>query len=82
MLLGGANVEEWGDHQEKKFFIDNAVQALIPFQGGTSGPIWGRKSESIQNLLEFCLPFGHQKNGWESSNEEKMGRQQNQKVLQ
>ena len=31
-LLGGANVEKWGDHQKKKFFIDNAVQALIPFK--------------------------------------------------
>ena len=33
-LLGGVNVGKWGDRQEKKFFIDNAVQALIPFQVG------------------------------------------------
>ena len=32
LLLGGANVEKWCDHQENKFFIDNAVEALILFQ--------------------------------------------------
>ena len=30
LLLGGANVEGRGDNQEKKFFIDNTAQALIP----------------------------------------------------
>ena len=30
LLLGGANVEGRGDDQEKKFFIDNTAQALIP----------------------------------------------------
>ena len=25
-------MEKWGDHQKKKFFIYNAVQALIPFK--------------------------------------------------
>ena len=56
MLLGGANVEEWGDHQEKKFFIDNAVQALIPFQGDI-GAYLGEEiriySESIGILFAF-----------------------------
>ena len=32
LLLGGANVEKQGDYQEKKFFIDNTVQVLIPFK--------------------------------------------------
>ena len=27
-------MEKWGDHQKKKFFIDNVVQALIPFKDG------------------------------------------------
>ena len=30
LLLGGANVERRGDDEEKKFFIDNTAQALIP----------------------------------------------------
>ena len=30
LLLGGANVEGRGEDQEKKFFIDNTAQALIP----------------------------------------------------
>ena len=46
LLLGGANVEKWGDHQEEKFFIDNAVQALIPFQ------------EGHRALLKFYAHFG------------------------
>ena len=36
-LLGGANMEIWGDDQMKKFFIDNTAWALIPF-GGISLP--------------------------------------------
>ena len=32
-------MEKWGYHQEKKFFIDNAVQDLILFKEGHSGPI-------------------------------------------
>ena len=32
LLLRGANVEKWGDDQEKKFFIDDTAQALIPFK--------------------------------------------------
>ena len=39
-------MEKWGDHQEKKFFIDNAVQALIPFQ------------EGHRALLKFYAHFG------------------------
>ena len=30
LLLGGTYVERRGDNQEKKFFIDNTAQALIP----------------------------------------------------
>ena len=30
LLLGGANMEGPGDNQEKKFYIDNTAQALIP----------------------------------------------------
>ena len=32
LLLGGANVEKRGDDQEKKFFMDNIVQALTGFK--------------------------------------------------
>ena len=32
MLLGSANLEKQGDDQKKKFFMDNTVQALIPFK--------------------------------------------------
>ena len=38
LQLGSSNVEKWVDHQRKKFFINNSVEALIPFRG-TSGPI-------------------------------------------
>ena len=31
-LLGSANLEKQGDDQKKKFFMDNTVQALIPFK--------------------------------------------------
>ena len=34
ILLGGANVKNWGDHQETKYYIDNVVQALITFKDG------------------------------------------------
>ena len=30
-------MEKWVSHQEKKFFRDNAVQALIPFKEGHRG---------------------------------------------
>ena len=33
LVLGGANVEQRGDDQEKKFFIDNTAQALTPSVG-------------------------------------------------
>ena len=29
MLLGGSNAEKWGDHQKKKFFINNSVEVVI-----------------------------------------------------
>ena len=28
--IGDSNMEKWGDHQEKKFFIDNVVQGGFP----------------------------------------------------
>ena len=31
MLLGGSYAEKRGDHQKKKFFINNSVEALISF---------------------------------------------------
>ena len=104
-LLGSANVEKWADHQKKKFFTDNAVQALIAFQEGHPGLLkvyvhlgegvlacekgrkfslkwknnaWGSYSKSIGILFVFWPS----KRRYESSNEEKMGRQQNEKVVQ
>ena len=38
-LLGGSNKKKWGDHRNKKFFINKSVKALIPFKGGTSRSI-------------------------------------------
>ena len=29
LLLGDSNAEKWGDHQKKKFFINNSVDAVI-----------------------------------------------------
>ena len=31
-VLGGSNAEKWDDHQKKKFFISNSVEALIQFK--------------------------------------------------
>ena len=45
LLLGGSNLEKWGDHQKKKFFINNSVEALIPFK------------EEHQNLLKLPVLF-------------------------
>ena len=46
LLLGSADVEKWGDHLEKKFIVDNVIQALIPFKKGIGAYrscmyIWG-----------------------------------------
>ena len=30
--LGSSNAEKWGDHQRKKFFINNSVDTLISFK--------------------------------------------------
>ena len=38
-------MEKWGDLQQKKIFIDNAVQALIPF----------KNSEGDRGLLKLHL---------------------------
>ena len=32
LLLGGSNVEKWGDHQKEKFFINNSVEAVNSFK--------------------------------------------------
>ena len=32
LQLGRSNAEKWVDHQRKKFFINNSVEALIPFR--------------------------------------------------
>ena len=37
LLLGSADVEKWGDLLEKKFIVDNVIQALIPFKKGHWG---------------------------------------------
>ena len=46
LLLEGTNAAKRGDHQ-KKFFINNAVEALIPF-----------KEEDRQGFLRLHVPFG------------------------
>ena len=32
LLLGSSNEEKWGDHQKKKFFINNSVEVVISFK--------------------------------------------------
>ena len=39
-------MRKWGDHQKKKFFIKNSVEALIPFK------------EKHQGLLKLHVTFG------------------------
>ena len=34
LLLGDSNAEKWGDHQKKKFFINNSVDAVISWNFG------------------------------------------------
>ena len=46
LWLGSSNVEKCGDHWRKKFFINNPVQALIPFK------------EKHQGLLKLHVPLG------------------------
>ena len=31
-MWGGSNEKKWGDHQKKKFFVNNSVEAVIPFK--------------------------------------------------
>ena len=38
--LGGSNAEKWGGHQ-KKFFINNSVEVLIPFKEELPVPLEG-----------------------------------------
>ena len=37
---------KWGDHQKKIFFINNSVEAVIPFK------------ENHQGLLKLHVPWG------------------------
>ena len=46
LWLGSSNVEKCGDHWRKKFFINNPVEALIPFK------------EKHQGLLKLHVPLG------------------------
>ena len=39
LQLGGSNAGKWVDHQKKKFFMNNSVEALIPFNEGYQGPL-------------------------------------------
>ena len=39
-----SNTGKWGDHQKKKFFINNSVEAVILFKVEVSGPIETRVS--------------------------------------
>ena len=32
LLLGSSNAEKWGDHKNKKFFINNSVKVVISFK--------------------------------------------------
>ena len=32
LLLRGSNVEKWGDHKKKKFFVNNSVEVVISFK--------------------------------------------------
>ena len=44
-LLGGSNVKKCGDHQKMKFFINNSVEAVIPFK------------EKHQGVLKLHVPL-------------------------
>ena len=39
LMLGESNAEKWGDHQNKKFFIDNFVKS-IKVNGGCDGRLF------------------------------------------
>ena len=39
LMLGDSNAEKWGDHQNKKFFIDNFVKS-IKVNGGCDGRLF------------------------------------------
>ena len=36
--MGGSNAQKWGDHERKKFFINNSVEGLIPSKEKHQGP--------------------------------------------
>ena len=46
LQLGGSHPKERGDHRKKKFFINNSVEALIPF------------NEEHQDLLKLQVLLG------------------------
>ena len=45
LLLGDSNLEKWNDHQNKKFFTNKSIRALIPLK------------EGYQGLLKLHVPF-------------------------
>ena len=89
LKLGGSKVEKWGDHQKKKCFKNNSVEALNQFKEEPQDPLklhvpWERRrnfhwsskitcEEAFQNILKSILSFV---GAYEDSNVEKIGRQQ------
>ena len=51
-------MEKWIDYQEKKFFIDNAVQALIPFNR-VANKSRSNKKISFSRFSSSYLKKGH-----------------------
>ena len=59
-LMGGSNIEKWGDHRNRNFFMNNSVEALVPLKEGhhvleVGGwiPVWQKMGLSPKK--EFCL---------------------------
>ena len=50
-------MEKWGDNQEKKFFIDDTAQALIPFK------------ERHKSLLKLHVRLGEGVSVWKKRKE-------------
>ena len=50
-------MEKWGDDQEKKFFIDDTAQALIPFK------------ERHKSLLKLHVQLGEGVSVWKKKKE-------------
>ena len=52
--MGSSNAEKWGDHQKKKFFVKNSIEAVISFK------------EEYQGLLKLHVPFRFEEGGGSS----------------